>query len=110
MAVHDSELTRALESLPATGATPTGTGTTSNQWWLTQWHYFVMPETVEEALRSDGTAFAVVTDTNISAGGLLVAFHVPVSASCLLTNSARLTTELVTGVSLFLITQCEVGQ
>ena len=71
VAIHDSELTRALESMPASGATPTGTGTTSNQWWTTQWHYFVMPDSAKEALRSDGTAFAVVSDADISAGGLL---------------------------------------
>jgi hypothetical protein len=71
VAIHDSELTRALESMPASGATPTGTETTSNQWWTTQWHYFVMPDSAKEALRSDGTAFAVVSDVNIRSGGLL---------------------------------------
>jgi len=71
VAVHDSELTRALESTPATGATPTGSGTTGYQWWPTDWHYFIMPESVKEALRSDGTAFTVVSDSNIAAGGLL---------------------------------------
>ncbi len=71
VAIHDSELTRALESMPAAGATPTGAGTTSNQWWTTQWHYFVMPDSAKEALRSDGTAFAVVSDADISAGSLL---------------------------------------
>src|SRR5208283_3531339 len=48
----------------------TGPGTTSNQWWITQWHYFVMPDAVKEALRSDGTAFTVVGDSNILAGVL----------------------------------------
>src|SRR5208282_4436720 len=57
VAIHDSELTRALESVPATGATPTGAGTTGNQWWQTDWHYFVMPDSLKEAFRSDGTAF-----------------------------------------------------
>ena len=71
VAIHDSELTRPLEAVPASGATPTGYGTTSNQWWTTQWHYFVMPDSAEEALRSDGTMFAVVSDADISAGGLL---------------------------------------
>src|SRR5467141_852690 len=33
VAVHDSELTRALEAMPAVAPTPTGAGTTSNQWW-----------------------------------------------------------------------------
>src|SRR5581483_8147342 len=71
VAIHDSELTRALETMPASGATPTGTGTTGNQWWPVQWHYFVMPESVKEAMRSDGTAFTVVGDADISSGALL---------------------------------------
>jgi hypothetical protein len=71
VAIHDSELTRALESMPASGATPTGPGTTGNQWWPTDWHYFVMPEAMKEALRSDGTAFTVVGDSNILAGALV---------------------------------------
>jgi hypothetical protein len=71
VAIHDSELTRALESMPATADTPTGTGTTNKQWWPTDWHYFVMPEAVKEALRSDGTAFTVVGDSNITVGVLL---------------------------------------
>ena len=71
VAVHDSELTRALETMPASGTTPTGPGTTGFQWWPTDWHYFVMPEAVKEALRSDGTPFAVVSDANISSGLLL---------------------------------------
>ncbi len=77
VAIHDSELTRALESMPASGATPTGAGTTSNQWWTTQWHYFVMPDSAKEALRSDGTAFAVVSDADISTGSLLDANGLP---------------------------------
>ncbi len=56
--------------MPASGATPNGTGTTSNQWWITEWHYFVMPDSVKEALRSDGTAFTVIGDSNIMAGVL----------------------------------------
>ncbi len=71
VAIHDSELTRALETMPASGATPTGTGTTGNQWWPKQWHYFVMPEAAKETLRSDGTAFTVVSDGDIRAGNLL---------------------------------------
>ena len=35
-----------------------------------QWHYFVMPDSVKEALRSDGTAFTVIGDSNIMAGVL----------------------------------------
>src|ERR1041385_615245 len=72
VAIHDSELTRALDGLPVTNATtPSGLGTTGYEWWPTNWHYFVMPEAIKEALRSDGTAFAVVSDAEISGGGLL---------------------------------------
>ena len=71
VAIHDSELTRALESIPASDPTPVGAGTTGFQWWPTDWHYFVMPESVKEALRSDGTAFTVVGDSDITAGLVL---------------------------------------
>lgn len=71
VAIHDSELTRALESTAATPPTPSGSGTTSFEWWPTDWHYFVMPESVKEALRSDGTAFTVIGDSSITAGLLL---------------------------------------
>ncbi len=70
VAIHDSELTRALQTMPATGSTPTGPGTTGFQWWPTNWNYFVMPDSVKEMLRSDGTTFAVVGDSNIVAGVL----------------------------------------
>jgi len=70
VAIHDSEFTRALESMPASGATPTGSGYSGEQWYITQWHYFVMPDAVKEALRSDGTAYTVVGDSNILAGVL----------------------------------------
>ena len=56
--------------MPASGATPRGTGTTGNQWWITQWHYFLMPDSVKEALRSDGTVCTVIGDSNIMAGVL----------------------------------------
>jgi len=72
VAVHDSELTRALETMPASGMTPTGAGYTSKEWWLTNWHYFVMPESLNESLRSDGTAHTIIGDSNILAGQLLV--------------------------------------
>ena len=71
VAIHDSELTRALESLPAVAPTPTGAGYTGFQWWPTNWHYFVMPESVKETLRSDGTLYEVVGDIDISNGRLL---------------------------------------
>ena len=57
VAVHVSELTKALETIP-------------NGWW-TSWHYFVMPESLKEALRSDGTPFVEVSDADIAAGRLL---------------------------------------
>jgi hypothetical protein len=71
VAIHDSEFTRALEAIPASGTTPTGPGTTGFQWWPTNWHYFVMPDAVKEALRSDGTAFATIGDSNVMSGALL---------------------------------------
>jgi hypothetical protein len=71
VAIHDSEYTRALEARNAAGTTPTGPGTTGREWWPTNWHYFVMPESLKEALRSDGTAFEVVSDADIAAGRLL---------------------------------------
>src|SRR5256885_6172167 len=77
VAIHDSELTRALESAPASGGTPTGPGTTGKQWWPTDWHYFVLPEAMKEALRSDGTAFTVVGDSNVTAGILLTTNGAP---------------------------------
>ncbi|HWY78649.1 MAG TPA: hypothetical protein VN281_23745, partial [Verrucomicrobiae bacterium] len=63
--------------MPATNGTPNGPGTTGNQWWPTNWHYFVMPDAVKEALRSDGTAFTVVGDSDISAGALLTSNGAP---------------------------------
>ncbi len=72
VAIHDSELTRALETLTATNtSTPSGPGTTGYQWWPTNWHYFVMPDALKQMLLSDGTAFTVVGDSNIAAGALL---------------------------------------
>ncbi len=71
VAIHDSELTRALEAMPATPPTPTGAGASGREWWPTNWHYFVMPESLKESLRSDGTAFAVVGDSEIAVGALL---------------------------------------
>ncbi len=73
VAIHFSELTQALETTVAHAPTPTGTGTTGCEWWTPWWHYFVMPESLKEALRSDGTPFVVVSDSDISAGRLLTA-------------------------------------
>jgi len=77
VAIHDSELTRALETMPASGATPTGPGTTGFQWWPAAWHYFVMPDAVKQALRSDGTPFVVLSDAKITSGALLATNGVP---------------------------------
>jgi len=71
VAIHVSELTQALETIRATAPTPSGAGTTGYQWWPTSWHYFVAYESLQEALRADGTPFAVVTDADIAAGKLL---------------------------------------
>lgn len=74
VAIHDSELTRALETTnsPAVPPVPNGPGTTGRQWWPTNWPYFLLPESVKEALRADGTAFAVVSDADIASNALLV--------------------------------------
>ena len=71
VAVHISEFTQALETMPAKSPTPTGSGTTGNEWWYTSWHYFVAHESLKEALRSDGTPFVEITDADIAAGTLL---------------------------------------
>ncbi len=71
VAIHVSELTQALETMPAQSPTPTGSGTSGNEWWYTSWHYFVAYESLKEALRSDGTPFVEVSDTDITAGKLL---------------------------------------
>jgi len=71
VAIHVSELTQALESMPASPPTPTGQGTTGNEWWNSAWHYFVAYESLKEALRSDGTPFVQVSDAEIIAGNLL---------------------------------------
>ena len=57
VAIHVSELTQALDTM-------------NNGWW-TSWHYFVLPESLKEALRSDGTPFVEVSDADIAAGSLL---------------------------------------
>ncbi|MGO9008551.1 MAG: beta strand repeat-containing protein, partial [Bryobacteraceae bacterium] len=77
VAIHVSELTAALATMPAGSGTPTGAGTTGNQWWPSSWNYFVMYQSLEEALTSDGTPFVVVTDADISAGSLLTPNGLP---------------------------------
>lgn len=71
VAIHVSELTQALETTPAAPPTPTGAGFSGYQWWYTSWHYFVAYESLKEALRSDGTPFVEVSDSDIAAGKLL---------------------------------------
>jgi hypothetical protein len=71
VAIHVSELTRTLETWPALPPTPTGPGTSGFEWWYTSWPYSLAYESLEEALRSDGTPFVEVGDSEISAGQLL---------------------------------------
>lgn len=71
VAIHVSELTQALEGKAAVSPTPMGPGTTGFQWWTPWWHYFVMSDSLQEALRSDGTPFVVVSDADIRSGNLL---------------------------------------
>jgi hypothetical protein len=74
VAIHVSELTQALESMPAGGSTPrppANPDATGFEWWPDYWHYFVMPESVKETLESDGTPYVVVTDADIATGSLL---------------------------------------
>ena len=71
VAIHVSELTQALETMPAMPPTPTGPGTTGYEWWPVEWHYLVMPESLKEALFSDGMPFVEVSDADIAAGHLL---------------------------------------
>src|SRR5258708_2273055 len=70
VAIHDSELTRALENMPAVPPTPTN-GASGKQWWETDWHYFVMADSPKGTFKSDGTAFTVIGDSNVSSGLLL---------------------------------------
>jgi hypothetical protein len=43
----------------------------------TNWNYFVMPESVKEALRSDGTPYVVVSDLDVANGFLLTTNGTP---------------------------------
>ena len=71
VAVHVSELTQALETKPAAASTPTGAGTSGFEWWYVSWHYFVGYESLQEALRADGTPFVTISDSDIASGKLL---------------------------------------
>ena len=77
VAIHVSELTQALETIPASAPTPTGAGTSGFEWWYTSWHYFVAYESLQEALRADGTPFVTVSDADIAQGNLLNADGTP---------------------------------
>ena len=72
VAIHVSELTQALETMPAKPPTPpAGPDTTGYEWAYTSWHYFVAYESLKEALRSDGTPFVEISDADIVSGKLL---------------------------------------
>jgi hypothetical protein len=73
VAIHVSENTAALETMTASAPTPTGTGTTGMQWWITWWRYFVAYQSLEEALKADGTPYVEVSDADIAAGRLVTA-------------------------------------
>ena len=77
VAIHFSEQTAALENMPAGAGTPTGPGTSGKEWWITEWHYFVMVEALKEALKSEGTPYIVVNDAQIRGGQLLKADGTP---------------------------------
>jgi len=73
VAIHVSEHTAALETMTATPPTPTGAGYTGKEWWFTTWRYFVAYQSLEEALKADGTPYVEVSDADIAAGKLLTA-------------------------------------
>ncbi|MBE7554331.1 MAG: hypothetical protein HS126_25025 [Anaerolineales bacterium] len=65
-----------METIPAgpnTPQPPAVPDASGYEWWYTSWPYFVMAESLKEALRSDGTPYVVVTDADITAGNLLQA-------------------------------------
>jgi len=71
VAIHVSEWTQALETMPAVAPVPTGTGYSGNSWFYTSWHYSTIVESIKIALEADGTPYQVVTDADIAAGALL---------------------------------------
>lgn len=68
VAIHVSEFTQALATIPNTPPTP---GDTGFEWWYTPFHYFVIYESLKEALDADGTPFIELSDADIIAGELL---------------------------------------
>jgi hypothetical protein len=71
VAIHVSEWTQALETMPAAAPVPTGDGYSGFSWFYTSWHYFTIYESIKIALESDGTPYQVITDAEIAAGILL---------------------------------------
>jgi hypothetical protein len=71
VAIHVSEWTQALETLPAVAPVPSGSGFSGYSWFYTSWHYSTIYESLKIALESDGTLYQVVTDADIAAGALL---------------------------------------
>jgi len=72
VAIHVSELTQALASMPAKSPTPTGSGTTGYEWWYQAWRYSVLNDALKEALKSDGIPYKLVSDADIASGRLLL--------------------------------------
>jgi hypothetical protein len=71
-------------------------GYTDSKWIYTSWKYFQIYELLEEALRSDGTPFVEITDTEIESGGLLTDSGLPkypilfsLSAECISSTEAQ---------------------
>ena len=77
VAIHVSELTQALETIPAASTTPHEELTTGYEWWIASWHYFTLYESLEQTLRSDGTPYVEVSDADITAGRLLTSSGKP---------------------------------
>jgi len=72
VAIHDSELTRALETMPASGRARPEHGHERLPMVATDWHYFVHARVSQEkAAIGRHQAFTVVGDSNITAGLLL---------------------------------------
>lgn len=71
VAIHVSEYTQVLETTDAVSPTPTGSGASGKEWWVTSWHYSVIVESLKLAFESDGTPYKIVTDADIAAGGLM---------------------------------------
>ncbi len=76
VAIHISELTQALDNLSDADTTATEVAN-GYPWNPSDWHYFVLYESIMEALRSDGTPFVTVSDADIRAGRLLLANGTP---------------------------------